>query len=128
MLGRVEAAGDSELRRWMEGATVATEPWTAPDDATAPRRAAELPNLRSGDLRADVEACIARVERAGHEVIVLDQSRPDVDLAVVKVVAPGLRHFWRRLAPGRLFDVPVELGWVERRLDEDELNPWSMFL
>ena len=44
------------------------------------------------------------------------------------MIAPGLRHFWARFAPGRLYDVPVELGWVPQRLQEDELNPVAMFL
>jgi ribosomal protein S12 methylthiotransferase accessory factor len=58
---------------------------------------------------------------------VLDQTRPDIGLAVVKVVVPGMRHFWARLAPGRLYEVPVRLGWLERPLDEDELNPIPIF-
>jgi ribosomal protein S12 methylthiotransferase accessory factor len=41
---------------------------------------------------------------------------------------PGLRHFWPRFAPGRLYDVPVRLGWIARPLAEDELNPIAMFL
>jgi len=40
------------------------------------------------------------------ETLVLDQSRPDVNLRVAKIVVPGMRHFWARLAPGRLYDVP----------------------
>jgi ribosomal protein S12 methylthiotransferase accessory factor len=39
-----------------------------------------------------------------------------------------LRHFWRRLAPGRLYDTPLALGWTDRRLGEDELNPYSIFV
>ena len=66
--------------------------------------------------------------KAGLETLVLDQTRPDVGLPVARVVVPGLRHFWRRLAPGRLYDVPVKLGWLERRLAEDELNPISCFV
>jgi oxazoline/thiazoline synthase len=62
------------------------------------------------------------------EVLVLDQTRPDVGLAVAKVIVPGIRPFWARLAPGRLFDVPVELGWLPEPLGEDELNPIPMFL
>jgi ribosomal protein S12 methylthiotransferase accessory factor len=63
------------------------------------------------------------LERRGLELIVLDQTRPDIGLPVVKAVVPGLRHFWPRLGPGRLYDVPVELGWLTAPLDEDELNP-----
>jgi len=39
------------------------------------------------------------------------------------VVVPGLRHFWPRYGPGRLYDVPVRLGWLPAPLDESELNP-----
>ena len=42
---------------------------------------------------------------------------------MVKVVVPGMRHFWRRLAPGRLYDVPVKLGWRDQPLHESDLNP-----
>jgi len=34
-----------------------------------------------------------------------------------------MRHFYRRFAPGRLYDVPVKLGLRDRTLSEDELNP-----
>jgi hypothetical protein len=47
---------------------------------------------------------------------------------VARVVVPGLRHFWGRYAPGRLYDVPVELGWLERPRTESELNPIPFFL
>jgi ribosomal protein S12 methylthiotransferase accessory factor len=50
-----------------------------------------------------------------------------VQFPVVKVVVPGLRHFWRRLAPGRLYDVPVKLGWLSAPLREEDMNPISMF-
>ena len=76
----------------------------------------------------DVRACQALVERAGMEMLVLDQTRPEVGLSVAKVIVPGLRHFWPRFAPGRLYDVPMRLGWLARPLAEDELNPIAMFL
>lgn len=119
---------DRELARWLVETTVEKEPWLAPDAEARGSLASELPRLASGDLAADVETCLERLHAANLEVLVLDQTRPDVELRVVKVIVPGLRHFWRRLAPGRLYDVPVELGWIERPLQEDELNPWSVFL
>ena len=70
----------------------------------------------------------ALVERHGMEMLVLDQTRPEVGLPVAKVIVPRLRHFWTRFAPGRLYDVPVQLGWLPRPLAEDELNPIAMFL
>jgi ribosomal protein S12 methylthiotransferase accessory factor len=42
-------------------------------------------------------------------------------------MAPGIRHFWRRTAPGRLYDVPVQLGWQDAPTEWDDLNPMAMF-
>jgi ribosomal protein S12 methylthiotransferase accessory factor len=47
---------------------------------------------------------------------------------VVKVIVPGMRSFWARYAPGRLFDVPVRLGRLARPTPYDELNPIPLFL
>ena len=62
------------------------------------------------------------------EMLVLDQTRPDIGLPVAKVFVPGLRHFWARFAPGRLYDVPVQLGWLSEPTPESALNPVPMFL
>ncbi|HEX6099764.1 MAG TPA: TOMM precursor leader peptide-binding protein [Thermoanaerobaculia bacterium] len=77
----------------------------------------------SDDLREDVLACTRVLAASGLEVIVLDQTREDVGLPVTKVIVPGLRHFRPRFGPGRLYDVPLRLGWVERALREEDLNP-----
>jgi ribosomal protein S12 methylthiotransferase accessory factor len=79
--------------------------------------------LAAGDLASALGGCIERIEGRGLEVMVLDQTRPDVGLPVVKVVVPGMRHFWPRFGPGRLYDVPVTLGLHEHPLAESELNP-----
>ena len=69
------------------------------------------------------------MEQRGLEVLVLDQTRPDIGLPAIQVIVPGLRHFRPpRLAPGRLYDVPVQLGWLRAPLAEDQLNPTPMFL
>ncbi len=68
------------------------------------------------------------MEKSGLEVLVKDQTRPDIRLSVATVIVPGLRHFWHRFAPGRLFDVPVKLGWLDRPLTETDLNPIPCFL
>jgi ribosomal protein S12 methylthiotransferase accessory factor len=61
------------------------------------------------------------------EVMVLDQTRPDIGMPVVKVIVPGLRHFWARYAPGRLYDVPPAMGWLDKPLAEEELNPIPIY-
>jgi len=43
------------------------------------------------------------------------------------VMAPGMRHFWRRTGPGRLYDVPVRMGRRDVATAESELNPRNVF-
>ena len=63
------------------------------------------------------------VLRLRARMLVLDQ--PLIGIPVVKVVVPGLRHSGRHAA-GRLFDVPVRMGWLEQPLQENE-QPDSLF-
>jgi oxazoline/thiazoline synthase len=75
------------------------------------------------DTREQVLACVDIVNRARLDFLVLDYTRPDIEVPVVRVTVPGLRHFYRRFAPGRLYDVPVKLGWLDRPTLESDLNP-----
>jgi len=71
-----------------------------------------------------VEACVGIAKRAGLDFLLLDQTRPDVEVPVVRVIVPGLRHFYRRFAPGRLYDIPVKLGLRDQPALESELTPF----
>ena len=76
------------------------------------------------NTREQVDACVEIARRAGHDFLVLDQTRPDVEVPVARVIVPGLRHFYRRFGPGRLYDVPVKLGLRNDPLPEQELTPF----
>jgi oxazoline/thiazoline synthase len=90
----------------------------------APRpRLAQSAKFAALDRREQVLACVKLAKRAGLDFLVLDQTRPDIEVPVVRVIVPGLRHCYRRFAPGRLYDVPVKLGLRKRPLSEAELNP-----
>jgi len=43
-------------------------------------------------------------------------------------VMPCLRHFRRRLAPGRLYEVPKKMGWLREARREEEMNPIPFFI
>ncbi|POZ50904.1 TOMM precursor leader peptide-binding protein [Methylovulum psychrotolerans] len=120
--------GDADTLAWLQTATVANQPYLLPDPAIAAKRRDDYPCLASGDLLTDILLCQRIVEGKGMEMLVLDQSKPDTGLAVVKVIVPGLRHFWARFAPGRLYDVPVQMGWLAEPLPEEALNPIAMFI
>ncbi|XXY17195.1 YcaO-like family protein [Sorangium sp. So ce216] len=120
--------GDACAVRWWKTATLESEPYVLPDEAAAPRRRADFPARGGEDLRDDILWCARLLGDQGIDACVLDQTRPDTGLCTVKVIAPGLRHFWARFGPGRLYGVPARLGWVRRPLAEEELNPTAIFL
>ena len=109
--------------RWWKTGRLADCPWLAPAEGEPLREASHYPAIETEDTREDVEYCRALVEARGMEFLVLDQTRPDIGMPVARVVVPGMRHFWARFAPGRLYDVPVAMGWRDRPLAEAELNP-----
>ena len=117
---------DPAAVRWFSSARIDEQPYLGPL-AAPPRTSAHYAAHHASDITREVQLCINRLAAHGHEVLVLDQTREDIGLPVVRVVVPGLRHFFARFAPGRLYDVPERLGWVPRRLPEDELNPVPVF-
>lgn len=112
---------------WWKKITCANHPHLAPGKAahSAPSRA--YPEHTWTGAGEALGALVRVLEQAGHEVLLLDQTRPDIGFPVVKTIVPGLRPFWRRFAPGRLFDVPVKLGWLPAPRAEKELNPWTIY-
>ncbi|MEM8662545.1 MAG: TOMM precursor leader peptide-binding protein [Pseudomonadota bacterium] len=116
--------GTDEAIAWWQGVTMAQSPYLVPNPNLAPTQYSTHADLSTDDIAADVALCVARLRSLGIEVLVLDQTRPDVGFPVVRVVAPGLRHFWARFGPGRLYDVPVREGWRAAPAAEADLNPF----
>ncbi len=117
-----------DMQTWCETATLENQPYLAPNPRTVPKAYSNYPRYWKDDLRDDVLNCVDIAAKHGLEILVLDQTRPDIGMNVVKVMVPGLRHFWAQFAPGRLYDVPVKLGWLKAPLREDALNPIPMFV
>ncbi len=115
------------IRDWMDKETLQDHLYLVPD-ACAKKRRGDYKRFDAPDIKDDVLMCQKIIENKGLEMLVLDQTRPDIGLPVVKVFVPGLRHFWNRYAPGRLYDVPFEMGLVKQKLKEEELNPIPFFL
>lgn len=108
---------------WFRRGTLRRDPYVVPKGRAEARRGSQP--------RSHAAACRVlqrRLERRGLEVLCLSQTRPDVGVPVMRAIVPGLRHFWPRFAPGRLFDVPVSMGWREAPVPEAELNPTAFFL
>jgi bacteriocin biosynthesis cyclodehydratase domain-containing protein len=118
---------DPAVISWWKTATLENQPYLAPDKTSIPKVQGDYAKRWSDDFLDDVMTCVRIAKEKGLETLVLDQTRPDTGLHVVKVFVPGLRHFWPRFAPGRLYDVPVSMGWLAAPLTEDQLNTLPIY-
>lgn len=113
---------------WLETATLENQPYMAPAPGEVLKNPAHYPPLCNVGVVDALECCLGRAEQAGLETLVLDMTRPDIRLPAARVFVPGMRHFWQRLAPGRLYDVPVRMGLIDEPLEEHQLNPIPLFI
>jgi oxazoline/thiazoline synthase len=84
----------TELNQLFKPGQKQSVPWDAtaivnplyffPDHKTAPSTYQNFENCQRQDLREDMQVCIELAERLGLEILVLDQTRPDIGLSVVK--------------------------------------------
>ncbi|HEU4535508.1 MAG TPA: TOMM precursor leader peptide-binding protein, partial [Polyangiaceae bacterium] len=126
-LNQVFDPAGSRKAPWGQG-PLRSRDYLFPRPDRPPVSAQRHPRAAGADLRADVEQCLGRLADAGLEVVVVDKSRPDLGVHVAQAIVPGLRHIWPRFGPGRLYEVPVALGWLPRPLGEGELNPVPLLL
>jgi ribosomal protein S12 methylthiotransferase accessory factor len=112
-----------ELDRWLETATLDEHDYLSPHGTVDPRVLTD-----GADSGEDVERCREIVERRGMQLLVLDQSRADVALPVVKVIVPGLRPAAPRFAAGRLYPPDVREPRTLGVPAEQPFNPVPFFL
>jgi bacteriocin biosynthesis cyclodehydratase domain-containing protein len=108
---------------WSDTAPPEENPHLVPSGRAVP---ASAPT--EGPAGRGLEPLTAALRGAGLRAYVIDQTHPLVGVPVVRVVVPGLVHFWRRLGAGRLYDVPVRMGWRSRPMAEADVNPLDLTL
>lgn len=118
---------DPDWQYWLKEATLENQPYLVGDRNIPLKVYSDYQEHCHDDLRQDVLTCVEIAAQHGMETFVLDQTRPDIGLNVVKVIVPGMRHFWARFAPGRLYEVPVKMGWLPAPLTEEQFNPIPKF-
>ncbi|WP_260447532.1 TOMM precursor leader peptide-binding protein, partial [Nostoc sp. UCD120] len=121
-------SADTLALKWWQTTRLGNHSYLVPDSQIMRKKSSDYAQLASDDLLADVKLCQRIVEEKGMEMLVLDQTRPDIGLRVAKVIVPGMRHMWKRLGAGRLYDVPVKMGWLKEALTEEGLNPFPMWM
>lgn len=113
---------------WLDTASLQNNNYLVPLDKTPKNMQTDYPKLCETTIYDSVQFCIDTAKKHGLETLVVDLTQPDIGLPVAKVIVPGLRHFWRRTAPGRLYDVPVKMGKLQQPHTESQLNPLSIFI
>jgi ribosomal protein S12 methylthiotransferase accessory factor len=108
---------------WLASATLATDP-----HMRAYGSCPLTPEPRERDVAACLRGCVERLKASRLDTLWLDFTRSETGVPVARVIVPGLRHFRARLAPGRLYDVPVRMGWLKEPLREPDLNPVACML
>lgn len=120
--------GDPLFNDWLLNSTLESVPYLKGDEYSAVDIIKKYEGRCAPTITDSLQYIKQNIEKQGMEILVRELTQPDIGLPVVKVVVPGLRHFWRRTAPGRLYHVPVQLGWRSTPLEESELNPISIFI
>ena len=124
-MGGRGGAGTALFERWRRQARAAATAHLLPSGQSGRGRAAAVV---ASDAASGLAACCERLRQRGLEVLARNLTRAEAPLAVVRVLVPGLRHLWPRLAPGRLYDAPVQAGWQTTALRETSLNPVPLLL
>jgi ribosomal protein S12 methylthiotransferase accessory factor len=110
-----------DVEFWMSQVTLHGEPYMQPAGLIKPflgrRRRSSEP------ASSLLQKCVQRAEDLHLDVIMLNSTRPEIGVPVARVCVPGLRPWWPRFAPGRLYEVPIKLGWRSVSITEPELNP-----
>ncbi|HEX8628403.1 MAG TPA: YcaO-like family protein, partial [Catenuloplanes sp.] len=119
---------DPDAVRWWTTATVGAQPHLLPDPDRPLRGPGDFGPAATADTLGQLDGIRRGIEGQGMHLLVLDQTRPDIGLPVVKVIVPGLRHMWARYAPGRLYDVPVRQGLLAEPTPYEQLNPIPLFV
>lgn len=117
-LGEAMAGG---MPRFFWG-NLSEDAFLTPNPLAAVKTRADYAHPNGKDLQEDLRTCVELARKRGLETLVLDQTRRDATMRAVKVIVPGMRSWWARFGPGRLYDVPVEIGWQAAPLCEGQLN------
>ena len=80
---------DDAAKDWWNNSSLENDPYLVPDPDAPVKRLEDFPRRGSDDLAQDIGTCVQLIADVGLETFVVDQSRPDIELRVVKVLAPG---------------------------------------
>jgi bacteriocin biosynthesis cyclodehydratase domain-containing protein len=108
--------------------SMANRPFMFPKRKTQPKTVDDYDFVYSANIKDGIDYVVEQVEQVGLDVCVVNYTRADIPVSTVKVIVPGLAHFWPQFANKRLYQVPVELGWLSHCLEEEYFNGQALYL
>lgn len=78
---------------------------------------------RNYDIELSVDAALDTLTRNNIQILVADVTREEIGIPAARAISPQLRDWQPRFGPGRLYSVPVKMGWLEEKNTEQTLNP-----
>ena len=114
------------LIEWILNENVLSHPYIF--EETSQKNRDDYVKIASKDFYTDILTCTKELRKSRLDVFWLPLVPRDFPLKTVKVIIPKMRHFWKRLGKGRLYQVPVLLGDFTDPLEEEALNPIAYFV
>lgn len=97
----------------------------------SPRRTAFFSGIGAiinSTIEDEIVSLVKGLATLGFDTCIADYSRSGLPLKTLKVIVPGLCHFWPQLDNPRLFQLPASLGWLSKPLAPQDRNPLDLYL
>ena len=101
-------------------------PFLAPDKNRPALKSNQFTTFKSNFLDDYVHHLIGLFKQQNLDLILHDQTNPDMDVPVVRMSVPGMYHYWRRFGGKRLYSDPRDMQWITHPRREEELNTLSL--
>ncbi|MEL6558487.1 MAG: TOMM precursor leader peptide-binding protein [Bacteroidota bacterium] len=118
---------DLRIKNWLDEESVTDNIYLSASDEIIHIQD-KYPGQSFSNLNEVLQYLTAQFQKQSLDLYLLDLTQQDIGMPVVKMIAPNLRHYWRRTGPGRLYEVPVKMGWLSEPKTEDQLNQHSIVI
>ena len=119
---------DFIVQQWLFNEIIADHDYLVANEAIDPKLLESMNSEIHFDyIEEELSWLLSTFEAKGFDVFGANFTAETIGFPVAKVFIPGMRHFWPRFAPGRLFEVPVELGYLDQATSESDLNEIGFF-
>ncbi|QTL37476.1 YcaO-like family protein [Pseudoalteromonas viridis] len=115
-----EVVNDNEFFDWVKKQKITEHEFL--DPKVKPISIDKFTDLSENNLESAINFISKSLRANDIELYALDITTQDTLVPCVKMIAPGMCHFWRRTGQKRLYDVPVKMGWLKQKHTESELN------